>query len=476
MSNLLRLVLKPLRHPLPWLLVQVILVFLSLRAGGLLETEKVPDTTSYRLQAEARTVRQVLSSYRTYGYPMFLKAIGLKADGRIEGSHARYSYRVFRKIPTVHAVVFLASIFVFWWSVRVYTGSPWLAFAMATPLPYAAIWALVRRVQPDFLGAALALVTVSLLILVATRPRVLTWGGMTVALFLTYQVRPAYLFLVALLPVFGPLLRWVAGSESRRRLSRFALRLLAATLLPLLLFCSVRWLVVRDFGLVSFGGYNAIGVAASFLDREVVKSLDRNKALARTILRQRQEREMEPMPLGGDTLLWQSQHNPNVWNIAVPEALDRARALQRRRRPWEPRPRGLHIEANQTLSELSVDVFGRRPLHYMQWVRDNLLHCLNRALADNWVKWLAILIALSVPLVLLAGAGPGLLSPEPHDLERRRRLLALVALGLGFFLAHALIVLLVDVPYDRFVYAMILLLPSVLAGVLFEIWRPATEG
>jgi hypothetical protein len=240
MSHLLRQLLKPLRHPLPWLLLQVTLVFVTLRAGGLLETETVPDTPSYRLQAEAPTLKQALSSYRTYGYPLFLKAIGLRADGRIEGSHARHSYRVFRKIPTVHAVVFLASILVFWWSVRVYTGSPWLAFAMATPLLHAAIWSPVRRVQPDFLAAALALSTVSLLISLAKRPRVLIWTGMTLALFLTYQVRPAYLFLVALVPRVGPLLRRVAAGVSPRRSSRFAIHLLAATLLPLLLFCSVR--------------------------------------------------------------------------------------------------------------------------------------------------------------------------------------------------------------------------------------------
>jgi hypothetical protein len=60
---------------------------------------------------------------------------------------------------------------------------------------------------------------------------------------------------------------------------------------------------------------------------------------------------------------------------------------------------------------MSVDVFRRRPLHYLQWVRDNMLHCLNRAIADTWVKWLAILVGLSIPLALLAGTGPGLLHP-----------------------------------------------------------------
>ena len=472
MSPFFRFLLTPLRHPLPWLLLQVISVFLALQTGGLLEPKMVPDTASYRQLAEARTLERALSSHRTNGYPFFLKAIGHRRDGEFGGSHARYTYRVFRKIPTVHAVVFLASILLFWWSVRVYTGSPWLAFAMATPLPYAEIWGLVRRVQPDFLAAALALVTVSLFILLTTRPRALTWAGLTVVLFLTYQVRPAYLFLVVLLPLMGPVLRWVAHGEPRTRLIHFGIGLLAATLLPLFLFCGVRWLVVRDFRLVPFGGHNSIGIAASLLDREVVKSLDRHQPLATGILERRESRGMEPIALGSDTRLWHGEHNANVWGIAVPVAFQRVKTAKKRQRRAEPPARAPRIEANRLLSELSVDIFRRKPWHYLQWVWDSFLFCLNLTLADNWIRWPAILIALSVLFRLLARAGPALLSMEPRDLERRRRLLALAALGFGFFLAHGLIVVLVDVPYQRFVYAMYLLLPSVLCGVLFELWRP----
>lgn len=472
MSRLLQLLLTTLKHPLPWLLVQLISVFLWLQAGGLLEPEIVPDTPSYRMLANAPTLERALSSHRTYGYPLFLKAIGYKADGEINGNHARYTHRTFRKIPSVHAVIFLGAILLFWWSVRVYTGSAWLAFAMATPLPYAAIWGLVRRVQPDFLGAALGLLTVSLFILSTKRPRALIWAGLTVTLFLTYQVRPAYLFLVALLPLVGPVLWWVAHGEPGTRFWRFELGLIGVTALPLLLFFSLRWFVVGEFGLVPFGGHNAIGIAATFLDRDVTRSLDRHREFAREILRKRESRELEPMPLGADTVLWYGQHNKNVWGIAVPAAMRRVGARPKQRRLAESPGRAPRIEANQLLTELSADIIRRKPLHYLQWVRDSLLHCLNRAFTDPWIRWLAILLVLSVPFRLLVQRGPGLLSLAPGDLERRRGLLALAALGFSFFFAHALIVVLVDVPYERFVWAMHLLIPSVLLGAFFELWRP----
>jgi hypothetical protein len=67
-----------------------------------------------------------------------------------------------RSIPTTQALAFLGAILLFWYSIRSYTGSGWLAFAFAAPLYYASIWRLVARIQPDFLAAALALVSVSI--------------------------------------------------------------------------------------------------------------------------------------------------------------------------------------------------------------------------------------------------------------------------------------------------------------------------
>jgi hypothetical protein len=376
-----------------------------------------------------------------------------------------------RSIPTTQALAFLGAILLFWYSIRSYTGSGWLAFAFAAPLYYASIWRLVARIQPDFLAAALALVSVSLLILIASRPGVrLLWIALTLAVFTAYLVRPTYVFLVALIPVMGVVLRLALENRRLARSLFMGLGLLAATALPFLSFSTLRWVLVGDFGLVSFGGYNLIGVTASLLDQDLVDELSRNQALAEDILRDREGRNWSPMPLGGDTGIWYSQHNPNVWRISAVHAARRLQVDGPSDDPGDlvtPHP---SMAVNRVFKQLSWDIIRKKPLHYAHWVRYTLAQTLTRTTEEPGVRWPAILIAVSLPVALfLRRAG---LAPERSDAAQRRdRLLALLALGLAFFAVHATTVALVNLTYSRFLYAAALLLPPVLCGVLFEIWR-----
>lgn len=99
-------------------------------------------------------------------------------------------------------------------------------------------------------------------------------------------------------------------------------------------------------------------------------------------------------------------------------------------------------------------------------------HCVVKALEENWIRRPIVLIAWSVPLMLLAGLIPGWLTVDSNDRRRHWCLLAPVGFAVAFFLSHARIVVLVDVPYERFIYAMHLLLPPALLGILFELCRP----
>lgn len=468
-SRVGHLLQRTLRHPLPWLLVQVVVVLVALDNDRRLEFERFPDTPSYVAVAEADSLTEVLSSHRTIGYPLFLRAVGLRAAGEIEGSHGRFIYRLFRKIPRVNAYILMAAILLFWWSLRIYTGSPWLAFAMATPLFYSPIWLLVGDILTDFLSGALALATIAFLVLLARRPRsALLWVGLTIALFATYQVRPAYLFLVGLIPVLGPVLAMALG-RSRRRIWRLGFGLACATMLPLLLFCTLRWGVVRDFRLVPFSGHNALGVAACLLDPDTVESLDRNRDLAQEMLRQRQDRQMEPLRLDGDILIWHKQHNDNLWHIGLPALLG-VDAVQRRWSESDSEPRAYRIEAENIFTELSIDLFRSKPVHYLRWVWSGLGRTVRLALALAWIRWPLALLALSLPLAWLVHRRAGTARSQAGDRERRRRFLALGALAITFFLAHALLVVMILVPYDRFVYGMTLLIPPILCGGLFEVW------
>lgn len=463
---------RPLSHPATWLLVQAACVFWLLLVSGGLTMRKVDDTKSYIEAAGSTSLTQALSGHRTPGYPLFLKALGLEREDQVEGRYGRHAYRIVRKAPKVEALVFLAAIFLFWYATKVYLGSSWLAFALAVPLAHASIWKQLGRIQPDFLSAGLALASISLTLLLVKRPRsAFLWSAVCLGVLATYLVRPGYLFLVPLIPLALASLSLLEG-RSLRRCVALGLGALAVTALPYLLYCGLRYALVRDFSVAPFGGTNQVGISAMFLDESVVRRLPRHQRLARRLLLKREAEGLVPMPLGEDSVQWYGQHNQNVWEIALP--LARRWVLQGKTvlgDGTEPR-RDLRIEVNQLLTELSFDTIKLKPFHYLQWLRDGVIYCADKAFESAWVRWPAILLALSLPIGYLLPARRKPRSPADRESEARGgRLLALVGLALAFFLAQTLLILLVDVPYDRFVYGSILLLPSALCGMLFEIWR-----
>ena len=116
-----------IRGLLPLALVSALLliVLASWQRTDALRARAVPDTESYVRAARSANLEEALSNYRTYGYPLVLKMA--RSDGR------------FSRLPLLQALAYLFSVLLFWFGVRAYYGSPWMALAAAAPLPWAAI-------------------------------------------------------------------------------------------------------------------------------------------------------------------------------------------------------------------------------------------------------------------------------------------------------------------------------------------------
>ena len=106
-----------------------------------------------------------------------------------------------------------ASVFFFDASLRRFGASPWMSLAASSGLIYAAlpVRTPVAQLLTDFCSMLLAVIAVGFLLrLVANRKAPIAWLGLTASLAATYQVRPAYLFLVPLIPVLGVVFTLVA--------------------------------------------------------------------------------------------------------------------------------------------------------------------------------------------------------------------------------------------------------------------------
>ena len=440
--------------PLLFLLLQIPVSVVVLEARGRFDPQLARSTKIYQRVSQADTVEKALRQTRTYGYPLFLKVMRFL----VKPPHVRL-------VPEVHAALFFGAVMLFWFAVRAWTGSGWLALAAATPLISAPVLSVVDRVQPDFPASALALVSLSVLLLLVRSPgRVSLWILLTALVFLTYQVRPAYVFLIPLVPALGWVLRCCREGRPRLAHARWAAGLALATLVPFLLFCGLRKAVVGHFGLVSFSGFSLIGVTANFIDDELIETLaPESRELAKRIHGRRSGWGWEPMTADSDTRIHHEQWNTNTWTVSINPArrLEARAAIAAQERGERRRFRD--VEVNDRLMRLSREVILERPRLYFKWVRDISLLGAARMVRFDWVFWPLAGLVLSLPVAW----------------RRRRianladlRLLGLVLLCGAYTAAHLLLVAAVSTVHDRYLVAIGLLLPTALCVLLFALWRP----
>ncbi|MBF0625673.1 MAG: hypothetical protein HQL82_12795 [Magnetococcales bacterium] len=435
----------PALLPIVLLLLQAALLHWLYERSGF-APKSYPDTIDYTFFAQ-QTWTERLTSLRTIGYPIFLYLHSLVADQ-------------FRLVPLWHFLLHIATVVVFQSSLLQFGFRTWTAFLAASALVYASILRYFgHAILTDAPGTALIILLTALLLFSLTRPRSRWWlAGLGVGLFVSYQVRPANLYLVALIPLLGgmlypltpgnPATRCWTTPDFRRHLQRLTL----VSLVPFLLFCGLRWVTVGHFGLVSFGGHNAIGVLASLVQAETVDQLDPEvRPLARAIAAERERRGMEwPFSRLGWIRyeIWFKEYNPNSHEVALPAALKLAG--------------GSRVEANRMMTRLSWAILFQHPDLYARWVVASFAESL-----CGLVRREATLQATALLLLLAFTAArmrPRL--PEAAVRQQERETTVLLLISLLFFLSGTLLVVLVEQPLERYIFSTAVFIPSLLAAVL----------
>ncbi len=335
-------------RPVGWLLLASVLTALLFCQRGV-SPEHNPDSSGY-LEFTWFPITQALLQHRTFGYPLFLEGC------RVVASDVQV-------VPLAQLAAMILASWVLYWGLRQAGYRPSTAGWCAVVLMLGqGAFKLGTTVTSDSLAISLAVASAACF-LATTAPRsgTLAWIGLVLLTFLTYQTRPAYLFLIPLWPLLGRLLDRnllrpeAARADRWRRVVLYA----AATGLPFVAFCTIRWAVVGHWGLVSFGGYNTVGVAGQFLDEELVDELPNDvRLLATEILRRRAADKNWTAP--SNFIAMEQMYNPMVWGVAVPAA----------RQLYANNP----VLVNQNLGRLSTCIIQRRPTLYMRWLRWNVIH------------------------------------------------------------------------------------------------------
>lgn len=451
-----------LRHPVLWLLAQAVLVFLlAARPPALVPAYYPSDSYEYLKALDCESWEGCLSSRRTLGYPLLL-ALVQRLPAGLDG------------LPLFQLGLYLLAVVAFGGAAGLYlngaVGAGWSGLLAATPLFYSRLAGEhAASVLADVPASAFAVVTFAGLLWWAARPAS-RWAlaVVGVSLVATYQTRPAYLFLLVLVPLMG---LWLASQRLPARAWGARLAVLATVALtPFLLWCSLRAAVTGHFGLVSFGGTNLVGIAVSCLTPELVPRLPaEHRELAQAILARRGELGVRG-GAGNEYRYrrWARNYNRNIWLVALP--------VVRGNRPARLDSEGsFWVEANHRLSRFSWAVIRQRPGLYVRWLWDAVRSAASQIAREPAVRWPALLLLGLAGLSWLRRRVKGLAARAPSwwpSGSLSRPSWALIVAASAYAAAGVLLACLVEPPVDRYWLAASLFLPAAFAAGVAELVLP----
>lgn len=425
-----------------WLVAASVLVC----AGSLLRSpvvELAPDSREY-LDFAWSSLHGVLTSPRTVGYPLFLQFC------RVFGNPEQVA-------PVLQTWALMTAVWVFFGGLRAAGFRASVAACCAGVLLLGrAGHELSVALLSDSLAISLSLAAAGCFLATTGKSSPLwAWIGLTVCTLAAYHTRPAQLFLLPLWPVLG----WFLDCCLLRRDMARGLRwqrvgwYCVAAGAPFLAFCTLRGAVVGHWGLVSFGGYNIVGVAGQVLEADDIPQLaDDLQPLAHDILDRRNALGDEfPRPAVVNIQIYEERFNPVVWRCAVPAA----------RAKYGDDP----LQINRALTRLSREILSQRPFDYFHWLCCNSLHALKQIILLTATDYGTLFAGLTGLLALgwqlltqrISTAGA---AGQQQFLERQ----LLFWTAIAFAGSGSLLVILVEPAIARYITAAMVLLPATAMG------------
>jgi hypothetical protein len=431
-------------------LIAVILGMLNLRTS--------PDTAGYvdasrQSLLEMLRYSHVLFYPRTVGYPLVLKAVALFSPS-------------FAWVPFLQLWAQVAAAWGLFFAVQVYgfEGAEAAFWGIGTLLAVLNDrW--VSYLLTDSLARSCGVAAVACLFWVSARPRRwLGWLSLGACVAATYQLRPAYLFMLPLALMLGLFLFYMQGKRApaAKQMAGQAGRLAFWAFVPFLAFCALRLFLAGQFQLVPMGGYNVMGFSAELLTPASVAALPAElQPLANAMMAKRHQLGLDQ---GKPSYVkWRNDFTANINDVAVPAAREVC---------------GDHPETiNARLSALSKALILSHARTYLAFLIFNFAACMGGLVEDGRV--LIAVMLLGLPLFFLrllkergmGGTFTGAADAKRHNVGQRWRGLTIgLVVAASYALAGTLIVTVGGIEEPRYTSAAGVFLPCVLFYVVAGEW------
>lgn len=429
---------NPFRKPWFYFALQIVLLAIAMFCLGKFSPVSVGDTPDYTGFPLGDPVA-ALSHPRTFGYPLFLAIAGVLAPS-------------YQAAPVLDFMVHVIAVAVFWFGLRRIIRCPWTSMAVAGSLLYSNV--LLRygnNLAADSLASSLAIATLGWLLvtLFAQRQRASHWCLLALGIFACYQVRPAYLFMIPLVPVLALAFWWLVRPTLPpwREWYSLLMKLLLVVALPYLAFCSLRWAVVDHFSVVSFGGNNFAAITCMFVNEADVERLPVDlQPLAEAIVRRRRQvADQNPGYTAEATRRYMQIEGPFDTNI---NAVCVAAAREVYGEKW--------LDGDRALWRFAVAVIREKPTYYGVWLVKAFIRGIYMIVSEYIMSpvYFLLFVALAVChalSVILRKRNPGAAGQADPDLFVEIN--ALWILAAGFALAKVLLVVITSPALGRFMDA-----------------------
>ncbi|MEZ6033822.1 MAG: hypothetical protein R3C17_12075 [Planctomycetaceae bacterium] len=429
---------------------QLILIAIWFSVTGLFHAVETYDTAGY-LHVKWESPVDVLRDVRTPGYPLFLlifRTISSNPD----------------LIPLTHFVVYATSVFVFYSGLRRLSGDTTRSFVGASAVIYARVLqGYVSVISTDTLAAAVGIFVCGLIMLRLCSPGGLISAFLLLAVTAAWMIRPAYLFLVPFVPfmtwMFYPVLR--PSDPARKSRNWHCMTTLLLVSMPLIFYSTLRLSVVGRFGIVSFGGFNMLGIAGQFLvDSDVPLLSEDLRDLAAAAIQRRdsgklETREHDDLPVT-NYMRMESRYDLTIWHIFSDSSQSNAERDS--------------VKVNSQMRRLAQEIIRLHPGQYLTWLVKASRQAVRKIawdFADNGLGCLLLMLA-AVVVVLNGCRGGSWNSLEGGETSVLR---ILSVFSIVYCVMNLAIVIPVCPPLGRFTDSAAVLLASPLAvWILNSTW------
>jgi len=396
---------------------------------GNFDYKVVPDTQSY---IDATIINDANNSKRTPIFGLFLKALP-----------SQYQY-----LPIFHFSFLFASIYFFCKTLNLLGFSSkfnlfvFIVFGLSNIslfyMPY---------VHPEIIANSLLLFGISIALRYANKERIsflqiLVFGFFELIIIL---FKPSFILCILLLPlIYFFSKRAINGFDSNKKIFKNTIILIFSGIVFFVSYSALRYTVHNDFHIVSYGGYNIVGLSATLLEKDTIPKLQPNhQELAERIVEKKEQffRDKKLVNYHGMSSVLSSKDSMLIgyFDIAARnyDVLSDIGKLSLQTDSW--------VEFNSKMQSFSIDVIFSEPLSYSLYVVGALSRFVGKSLVTNF----SFLFFLSIFVIYFILKKSITLKTEKENFEYY----ILILIALFFFFINLVPSIIVSFPAQRYIDA-----------------------